>query len=138
MASAKEREQFIAQMVRALPEYPLGQVTEVARLICRHAKTHGRLSEETCNGHPMQSQCPPQGCDMVAYNARVNKLQDRWDARIEKREAQIERRISELAQTVGLRADFGGDPRGYTVKLHLPTGAANTLGGREDGYGVPQ
>ena len=32
--------------------------------------------------------------------------------------------------------DFGGDPRGYTVKLHLPEGTSNTWG--RDGYGVPQ
>jgi hypothetical protein len=34
--------------------------------------------------------------------------------------------------------DFGGDPRGYTVKVHLPNHAYNTWGGAESGYGVPQ
>lgn len=30
-----------------------------------------------------------------------------------------------------------GDPRGYTTKLHLPSGEYNTWGGKEEGYGVP-
>lgn len=33
---------------------------------------------------------------------------------------------------------FGGDPRGYTVKLLLPDGTYNTWGGFECGLGVPQ
>jgi hypothetical protein len=63
---------------------------------------------------------------------------DAHQARIEKRQAQIEKRIAAICDQLGIRPDFGGDPRGYTVKVHLPTGASNTWGGREDGYGVPQ
>ena len=37
---------------------------------------------------------------------------------------------------VELRAEIGGDPRGYCLKLHLPDGAYNTWGGRESGYGI--
>lgn len=33
---------------------------------------------------------------------------------------------------------FGGDPRGYTVKILLPDGSSNTWGGFECGWGVPQ
>lgn len=29
-----------------------------------------------------------------------------------------------------------GDPRGYPVKLQLPSGRYNTWGGREEGYGI--
>lgn len=32
---------------------------------------------------------------------------------------------------------FSGDPRGYTVKLLLPSGSFNTMGGLEEGFGVP-
>lgn len=38
----------------------------------------------------------------------------------------------------GVVPDFGGDPRGYTVKLLLPDGSYNTWGGFECGWGVPQ
>ena len=75
---------------------------------------------------------------MPAWNARVNKAQDRLDAYIEKREGQIERRITAICAELGLSPNFQGDPRGYTVKVALPNGAYNTMGGREDGWGVPQ
>ena len=32
---------------------------------------------------------------------------------------------------------FNGDPRGYAVKILLPSGRYNTMGGREEGWGVP-
>lgn len=38
---------------------------------------------------------------------------------------------------VGMTADFTGDPRGYTTKLHLTSGGWNTWGGFESGWGVP-
>ena len=34
-------------------------------------------------------------------------------------------------------AEVGGDPRGYTLKLRLPSGKGNTWGGDECGWGVP-
>ena len=33
-------------------------------------------------------------------------------------------------------ADVTGDPRGYCLKLHLPDGSYNTMGGKENGYGI--
>ena len=133
-----ERENFTAQLTRALPTMPPHVVAHYARLLVRHSVTHGRLAEMSCNGHPLQSVCPPAGCDMPAWNARVNKAQDRLDAYIEKREGQIERRITAICAELGLSPNFQGDPRGYTVKVALPNGAYNTWGGREDGWGVPQ
>jgi len=129
MATAKEREQFIAAMVREFPGKSADEVTRLARLLLRHAKTHGRLAEESCNGHPIQS-------SPTAAMALVNRLQAKWDARIERQEKQIEHRIAEIAAELGCAADFGGDPRGYTVKLQLPSGRMNTWG--QDGFGVPQ
>lgn len=129
MATAKERESFIARLTRELPNLPAQQVVNAARLLMRHAKTHGNLQEDRCNGHP--------ACSSPTMDARdINKLQEAWDARIERREAQLEKRMSEIAQGLGLVADFGGDPRGYTVKLKLPSGAYNNMGG--EGWGVPQ
>lgn len=44
--------------------------------------------------------------------------------------------ISALARQVGATGvNFGGDPRGYTVKLVFPSGVNNSWG--DDGYGVP-
>lgn len=147
MATAKERQEFITRFCTEFQGKPapgggrgwtFPECQHAARLILRHAATHGRLEVETCNGHPIQGQCPPAGCDMPAYNARVNKLQAAWDARIERQEAQAEKRIAEICAPFGIVPNFGGDPRGYTVKLKLPSGAYNTWGGSGDGYGVPQ
>ena len=43
----------------------------------------------------------------------------------------------EMARLIGANAIVGGDPRGYCLKLDLPTGRYNTWGGAEEGWGVP-
>ena len=50
----------------------------------------------------------------------------------------LRNKLRTIAQKHGitLRADVSGDPRGYCLKLHLPDGAYNTLGGAESGYGI--
>jgi hypothetical protein len=127
MSYQKEREEFIARMVEAFGRDKKRQV----ELLLRHAKTHGRLEEMSCNGHPAQG-------DPHMPVERINKLQDRWDAWIEKREGQIERRIQQLCAEIGCKVDMNGDPRGYTIKVFLPDNAYNTWGGAESGWGVPQ
>ena len=37
---------------------------------------------------------------------------------------------------VVLSGCVSGDPRGYCLKLHLPNGDWNSLGGKEAGYGI--
>lgn len=131
MATTKEREQFVAFLQKELSTFPPAVVEAAARLILRHAATHGRLATEACNGHPAQSS--------PTMDAReLGKLQEKRDARIEREEKRIEARIAEICKPFGIRPDFGGDPRGYTVKLHLANGKYNTWGGEESGYGVPQ
>lgn len=129
-ASAKDRALFVAQLTRALPDRPVHLVECAAALLIRHATTHGHLAEAECNG-------PGDWVHSIPY-PRAGEIIDAHQKRIEKRQAQLEARMAAICAELGLRADFGGDPRGYTVKVHLPTGASNTWGGREDGYGVPQ
>lgn len=78
----------------------------------RLAKEYQRIQEKHCNGVSTEKH--------------------------ERREAKIEKIITNLiAQLHGLRVEFGGDPRGYTVKLHLANGKLyNTWGGSESGYGI--
>jgi hypothetical protein len=130
MSKATERDEFVAILTRALPDTPAHLVVRAARLLMRHAKTHGNLAEAQCNG-------PGDYVNRIPYPeaGEIYRKHEEWR---EKREQQIERRISEIAQSIGVVADFQGDPRGYTVKLHLPTGQYNTMGGRESGWGVPQ
>ena len=137
MTNQKERENFIARMVTEFGDraVKIGKGTvstvDVARLLLRHSKTHGRLAEMRCECHPAMNN--PNVPIAVA-----GKLQDERDAWIEKREGQIERRIKEVCDAIGLPVEFGGDPRGYTVKVFFPSGKYNTWGGAESGYGVPQ
>lgn len=113
-----ERERFIALCV---DNYAVGtfdtlthrdHARRAATLLMRHAKTHHRIQGDRCN---------------IEFTPAM-----------ERREELLERRIKELAESIGLHADCDGDPRGYTVKVHFPGGKHwNTWGGQETGYGVP-
>lgn len=131
MSYAKERQEFISRFREEFPSHTREECLQAALLLLRHSRTHGRLAEESCNGHPAQ------GSPSMEI-ARLNKLQDAWDARIEKKEKQIEARMAEICKPFNLPITFGGDPRGYTVKVKFPSGRFNTWGGAEDGWGVPQ
>ena len=86
------------------------ELQEVCSLICRHAVTHGRIQEIMCDGPELL-------------------VNSGWAVR---RDAQIEARIVALAKSIGMTVVFGGDPRGYTVKLQ---GIGNNSWGN-DGFGV--
>ena len=149
MATEKERQEFVARFVA---EYngkhnphprnsdpgahggpgvlTLQECIDAARSLLRHARTHGRLAVDECNG-------PSAFIDQVPY-PRAGELIAEWEARLEKRQAACEKRIREICAGFNLPVHLGGDPRGYTVKVKLPSGAHNTWGGSEEGYGVPQ
>lgn len=57
---------------------------------------------------------------------------DKWDRDEERLEASILSLATSLPGIVGV--EFGGDPRGYTVKLLLNNGRSNNWGGI--GWGV--
>jgi len=131
MATAKEREQFIALMVADYcPQYSIFRVCEAARALLRHARTHGNLAVEECNG-------PGDYVNHVPY-PEAGKIYDDHAASVAKRQERVEKRIKEICAEFNLPVTLGGDPRGYTVKVKLPSGAYNTWGGSEEGYGVPQ
>lgn len=115
MSRAKDREQFVMTMVKAFPK-DAHRALRVAGLLMRHAKTHGRIQERWCS----------------------EEMSESLTRRVERREKQIEALITRHAESLGCKVHFDGDPRGYTVKLFLPTGDWNTWGGKESGYGVPQ
>ena len=83
---------------------------------------------------------------IVRHNAaRYATIQERWcseemsdrtTAALEAKEQRIEARITSLLQPHGITVKFGGDPRGFTVKLHLPSGRSNSWGGPEEGFGI--
>lgn len=89
-------------------EFPEVEIANVFELM-RLARRHGKLQERACN-----------------YQV------------LEDHDAVCEDSIREVCRKIGCEVKFGGDPRGYTVKVMLPSGRYNTWGGAEDGWGVPQ
>lgn len=55
----------------------------------------------------------------------------------EKRQRAVTEMCRFLAADFGANVHTGGDPRGFALKLDLPTGRYNTWGGAEEGWGVP-
>lgn len=92
-----------------------GQVVRLAKTLKRNAVTHNRISVDMCN----HSVSP-------ALDGRPRKL------------FLCEARITWALRGTGISPVYGGDPRGYTVKLILPTARSNTIGGLEAGWGVPK
>lgn len=125
--SKKDREEFVAVLTRECPAIDPVRVARIAGRIMRYGATMGRLAEEECNGDwPIR---------------KVN--QDEWRKLLDKRKLHAANGVLtacwELAANKELKIKpvFGSDPRGFTVKLLLPSGRYNTWGGREDGWGVP-
>ena len=144
MATAKEREQFIALMVAEYyPQHSTDEVVDAARLLLRHARTHGNLAVQQCNGPQHLSGPSPYNWQTQAEQHRVwingnTAKQDEWETQRERKELACEKRIKDICAQFNLPVTLGGDPRGYTVKVKLPSGAYNTWGGSKEGYGVPQ
>lgn len=56
--------------------------------------------------------------------------------RIAVQDARAERELRRTLAPYRIFPRFGGDPRGYVVKLKLPSGRSNTWGGAEAGWGI--
>lgn len=108
-----------------------GPHAETCSLIMRHATTLQRLAEEECNG-------PGDYVDRIPY-PEAGRIYDRWQARIEKEQERLARRMRVLvAELPGVESvAVSGDPRGTVVKLKRTDGKYNTWGGAESGWAVP-
>lgn len=105
-------------------------ITETCSLICRSAVTLHRLNEESCNGHP---------CQQSPYidSATASKLQDRWDARIDRETDRVTLHLEALVWSLPEVDDLGHfgfsaetDPRGCSLII-APEGS----GIRGDSWG---
>lgn len=100
----------------AQPSYNRKNALQIARdaaRLCSMARAHHRLAETACN-----------------RELTVREI---------KREENIQMDILALLTEYGFDAKdirFGGDPRGYTVKVHFPDGRGNTWGGDAEGWGI--
>jgi hypothetical protein len=107
MTKAQEKEREEFH-VTMKTEFPAAYTHDVVRELLRLAKRHGQLQEKACNEQV------PEGHDKGCEDA-----------------------ITSLCNALGVPAVlFSGDPRGYTVKLKLPSGRSNHWGGET--WGVPQ
>jgi len=110
---------------------PAHQIIDVGlcSLVCRSAVSYLHIQEDVCNGHPAMGQAWIDG-------KTANRLQVKWEARTDKREAQLEKHITKLGmQLPGVKAvQFGGDPRGSTIKLVMHDGRYGGDWGQE---GIP-
>jgi hypothetical protein len=122
MTYSKERDEFIAVCQRN------GIDVTTSRKLLSLSKSHKRIQVAICNG--------PGRC--VNYLTQVDEVYRKHEEICAIDEARVEKRIKEIADRINLKIDCGGDPRGYTVKIHFPDGSYNTWGGVESGYGIPQ
>lgn len=128
MSYQKERDQFIAVCVAN------GLTVDDARAFLRMATTADRLAVAQCNGDwPADNgerqikTCPDCEIGWAPSSFRAGVCPDcRLTARIEAR-----------AEACNIKVLVNGDPRGFVVKLILPSGSYNSWGGPEHGWGVP-
>ena len=161
MATEKERQEFIAcfvaefngkrvpgklyypETLQAGDTHTLQQCIDAARALLRHSRTHGNLAVQYCNGPEHLNGPSPYDWQAQSEQHRAwingNRTErETWEEQREWKELACEKRIREICAGFNLPVHFGGDPRGFTVKLKLSRGAYNTWGGSEEGYGVPQ
>ena len=123
-ATRKQRHEFIGLMYEHSPHEwsqtdPPMFIQKQADLLMRYGVTLMRLAEELCNGY--------------------QDAQGNWDekrtALAEKKQARIEKKAQEVAQSIGGTAIFQGDPRGNVLKIIFPDGYTNDWG--REGICVP-
>ena len=114
-------------------------IAETCSRICRAAATLHRLNEDDCNGHPCQS-------SPFVDSTTANKLQARWEARVERETAKVAKRLETLVYSLPEVDWFGhwalvaeSDPRGCSL-IVAPAGSElrGDSWGDEHGLCVPR
>ena len=122
----ESRQQFESALYRETQSNT--EAYRLAQLLMRHGRTYARIQEMVCNGVEWYQH---------DTNETFNKRQARHEAYTEKREGQLERRITTICKELGAGFEpvFSGDPRGCTVKIRVPSGRTNDMG--QEGICVP-
>ena len=92
---------------------------ETCSLIARHATSYRNNQIDDCNGHPVNWRRDWAKHHSHFTNEELSQLNTDFAAMVEKKEAQLRRRICELVkQSKGIKAvRFEGDPRGPSLRL---------------------
>lgn len=110
MSIHKEIAEFQLQLAKEFPSKPLTELSDFVEKICPLGRRYSSLQVKNCN-------------------LGLTKTDERA-------EAKIEETIKKMAADFGFPGvELNGDPRGYTIKLVLPSGRSNNFGGT--GWGVP-
>src|SRR5262245_26820756 len=110
MSLTRDKFEFVAVLTRELPDHSIAAVVELAQTVMRQGLRHGGLACALCDGV----------FDQDGYELRQSRIREK---------------LSKLLRVLGIGVTYGGDPRGYTVKLQFKSKRSNTWG--DDGYGVP-
>ena len=112
----------LAVMIHRLGGGKSWETDGVCSLVCRHAATYTRLAEEAASG--------PRWAwgSSVDWTARVDvaTFQAANERDTERTGRRIAALVAELPATEygAITVELGGDPRGYTVRLLVPTAPA--------------
>lgn len=141
MTYQTERDEFISRLTREIPTQPPHMIADLARGILRAASTLDRLAVAQCNGDwPADNGerktvvCPICECGWVPSSLAVAKSGPHKGQKV-CQDCRTEERLTATLKPYGIEPIYGGDPRGYVVKLKMPSGATNTWS--QDGIGVP-
>lgn len=136
MSYQKDREQFIAQIVKEIGHAGY----DLAYLVLRNASTIQTCETLVCSSEAADRDrvmCPAAKtgkmedccCDFEYQGAHCKT------PKVEVKIMRARKRIAAACKEHGITADFSGDPRGACVKLNLPSGTYNSWGGK--GFCVP-
>lgn len=159
MSSCNEYAEFLAHLCLETGARP-HQVAPLARRLRRLATSHQRRCEVACNGcracngsGEQEREVPinhwkvkreKRACPRCSTDTLEDAIRAVCGELDQLRRDCIVAKCADCAHC-GLTASklppfdvrFSGDPRGFTVRLLLPSGTYNTLGGASEGYGVP-
>ena len=133
MRKQTEREQFIVTMTKE------GLDLVTIRALLRNAATLQRIAELECSSEAANRDrvpCPAIASDKYECCCDFGYQEEGKHGdtpRVTAKSKRIEYRIRKMLEPTGVRASFQGDPRGYVVKIHVPSGRDAGWGG----VGVP-
>lgn len=120
---ANDRFHFVATLAREIPDLAPHHVADLAAGLIRYGAKASRDAVKLCNGE----------LDQDEYERARHRTAATIDALL--------KYFSDLEYMAGrfpkIGYAIGGDPRGFSLKLRLPSKISNTWGGEEAGYGVP-
>lgn len=114
MTRREERHQFFDAIRSELSAMSWRKCSDLVYTMQMKAKQYATIQERWCS----------------------EEMTDETTARLEKREANIEKWFITTLQPFGITPDFSGDPRGAVVKLKLPSGRTDDWG--QTGLCVPE